>query len=159
MPATIETAPNGEAPGGGSSVLLSVWQVSFIVAYFWAIGLYVYSLVLHRRNRQQLQHSKTHQSSPDIESKTHEPIETTALINGDKSSSNASKMTGVLQDFWSTPLVRCMLMDQQAVMDSSGMLLHMVEFGTILVWFFMCDRTNMFWQSEKVRQPLQRQHA
>ncbi len=25
-----------------------------------------------------------------------------------------------------------------------------VEFGAILVWFYMCDRTNLFWQSDKV---------
>jgi hypothetical protein len=26
-----------------------------------------------------------------------------------------------------------------------------VEFGAILLWFFLCDRTNVFWQAEKVR--------
>lgn len=26
-----------------------------------------------------------------------------------------------------------------------------VEFGAILLWFFLCDRTNVLWQAEKVR--------
>ena len=29
--------------------------------------------------------------------------------------------------------------------------LRSVEFGAILLWFFLCDRTNMLWQAEKVR--------
>jgi hypothetical protein len=29
-----------------------------------------------------------------------------------------------------------------------------VEFGSILVWFFMCDRTDLFWQAEKVGKQL-----
>jgi hypothetical protein len=29
-----------------------------------------------------------------------------------------------------------------------------VEFGTILLWFFVCDRTTVFWQAEKVRRVL-----
>lgn len=28
---------------------------------------------------------------------------------------------------------------------------HSVEFGAILLWFFVCDRTTVFWQAEKVR--------
>lgn len=149
MPAATEAAPDGGAAGGGSFVLLSVGQVSFIVGYLWAIGLYIYSIVLHRRKPLQVTLSKAHLSDPDIESKAHQALETTSLVNGDKSSNGASKPTGVLQDFWSTPLVRCMLMDRQAIMDCGDTLLHMVEFGSILVWFFMCDRTDLFWQAEK----------
>lgn len=81
-------------------------QVSFIVGYLWAIGLYIYSIVLQRRKPLQVTLSKAHLSDPDIESKAHQALETTSLVNGDKSSNGASKPTGVLQDFWSTPLVR-----------------------------------------------------
>jgi hypothetical protein len=81
-------------------------QVSFSVAYLWAIGLYIYSLVLHRRKAPPSPLSKAHLSDPDIESKAHQALETTALVNGDKSSNGAGKLTGVLQDFWTTPLVR-----------------------------------------------------
>jgi hypothetical protein len=81
-------------------------QVSFIVAYLWAIGLYLYSLVLLRNYKPPSPLSKAHLSDPDIESKAHQALETTSLVNGDKSSNGASKPTGVLQDFWTTPLVR-----------------------------------------------------
>jgi hypothetical protein len=88
------------------SFQLNVLQVSFIVAYLWAIGLYVYSLVLHRRTRPLSPLSKDHLSDPDIESKAHQALETTALVNGEKGSNGSSRPTGILQDFWTTPLVR-----------------------------------------------------
>ncbi|KAF8072744.1 RWA3 [Scenedesmus sp. PABB004] len=148
--------------------LPTVGQVSFCVAYLWAIGLYLYALALSRAKTATLAAMKVHLSDPDIESKAHEAIETTALVNGgDKDGAAAApgggggdgggggggsssvKPSAVLAGFWSTPLFRCLRLEQSAVLGSKDTLLHIVEFGSILVWFYMCDRTNIFWQSEK----------
>eukprot|EP00879_Flechtneria_rotunda_P013391 GHRR01013981.1.p1 GENE.GHRR01013981.1~~GHRR01013981.1.p1 ORF type:complete len:297 (+),score=47.96 GHRR01013981.1:141-1031(+) len=136
-------APSGAAP------LISVGQISFCIAYLWSISLYIYSLLLHRA---WIQSSlpKAHLSDADIESKTHELQETALLVNGDsKAASHLSKQKGALQEFCSTPLVGCILLDQHAIREAREILCHIIEFGTILVWFYMCDRTNLFWQSEK----------
>jgi len=48
--------------------------------------------------------SKAHLSDPDIESKTHEALESTGLVNGDAKGAAHSKPVSVLQDFCSTGL-------------------------------------------------------
>eukprot|EP00878_Enallax_costatus_P002338 GHUV01002514.1.p1 GENE.GHUV01002514.1~~GHUV01002514.1.p1 ORF type:complete len:554 (+),score=112.56 GHUV01002514.1:827-2488(+) len=139
------SAPDGSA----SALVLSVGQVSFLVGYLWAIGLYVYASLLHL-HRTPSHLAKAHLSDADIESKAHEALETAALVNGDnKNHEPHSKQTGMLQEFWSTAFMRCVRLDRSAVLENRDTLLHIVEFGSILVWFYMCDRTNVFWQSEK----------
>lgn len=128
---------------------VSAGQVSFLIMYFWAIGLYIYATLLRRASPPSP--IKMHMSDPDIESKAQEAVEAAGLLNGGEASSSgkghASK--GVLSDFWATSLVRCMLLDPAAIKEARDTLLHIVEFGTILVWFYLCDRTDLFWQSEK----------
>eukprot|EP00775_Hariotina_reticulata_P006302 gene6302-6537_t len=114
--------------GVDSLPVISVGQVSFCLVYLWAIGLYLYAVLLQRTRKPSM--SKAHLSDADIESKTQEAAEAAGLINGDAKAAVNNKPVGITHDFGSSQLVS-------------------VEFGSILVWFYMCDRTNIFWQSEK----------
>lgn len=70
-------------------------------------------LFLHVPTRAHASLSKVHLSDPDIEGKAHEDVETVALVGSDRngkdsrvSSSGSSRPVGVLQDFFTTPLIK-----------------------------------------------------
>lgn len=70
-------------------------------------------MFLHVFTRAHATLGKAHLSDPDIEGKAHEVVETVALIGSDRngkdsraSSSGAGRPVGVLQDFFTTPLIK-----------------------------------------------------
>lgn len=143
-----------EQPAGASfNEVPSVAQVSFCLVYIWAVGLYVYSLLISRSRAAALagERIKVHLSDPDIEQKTAAAFaEAETLITHNGSSKPAEgKQGGLLHNFWNSALFRCLLLDQDAIVETQDTFLLIVEFGAILMWFFLCDRTNALWQAEK----------
>lgn len=45
--------------------------------------------------------------------------------------------------------MRCMLLDFEAIRANHATLKAMAEFGTLMVWYFVCDRTPLIGEGEK----------
>lgn len=141
---------------------ISVGQVSFFLTYVWAVGLYLYSLALHQR-RAAKSLSKVHLSDvqlPEYDSKQGES-EGAPLIGADRAATQQgggqgghaaqppAGRPGFVEDAAGSGFVQCLVLNEQAVVEARETLQAIVEFGTIMVWFFLCDRTDLLPASEK----------
>lgn len=120
-------------------VALGAGQASFFFAYFCTIALWVYSLILcHLRPKCS---PRTHSDEEANDGKQHDASKDPLLVKA------AAKP--MHEDMLGSTALRCILGDANAVRESHDTLTAMMQFGTIIVWFFICDRTNLLPQSEK----------
>lgn len=55
----------------------------------------------------------------------------------------------LLADAGNSGLVRCMLLDFDAIRANHTTLKAMAEFGSLMIWYFVCDRTPLIGEGEK----------
>ena len=58
---------------------------------------------------------------------------------------------GFISDVVNSSAVRCMVFDLNAIYAQRATLKFMAEFGTLMLWYYLCDRTSIFPESGKVR--------
>ncbi|KAI8469971.1 MAG: 10 TM acyl transferase domain found in Cas1p-domain-containing protein [Monoraphidium minutum] len=143
---------------------ISAGQTSFFLAYIWALALYLYALALQHKRKLL---PKVHQSEPQlpefsqggVKDDTAAAGESTPLINADgtlaagsahaAAGAAAGADSGIIAGVGSTGLIQCLLLKPAALLEHKDTLQAIVEFGSIMVWFFLCDRTDLLPASEK----------
>ncbi|GBF88415.1 CAS1 domain-containing protein [Raphidocelis subcapitata] len=148
----VDLAAAAPEASAASVPSFSVGQVACLLTYLWALALYFYALLLHSRRPKTL--PKVHISDAHLEKEraiAAAAAEAAPLVNGSSSSDGgaAAKPKGFFEDMGSSGLIQCVLMNQQALMDNKDTLLAIVEFGTIMLWFFLADRTDVLPASDK----------
>lgn len=149
---------------------LSPGQVTFFVAYAWSMVLWLLSEFLHYTSRK----PTTYEQLPDTEphGKADHKIkmeDSNGTASGDKAHStehgaagadseppsgkrytcSAKAGTSFLSDVAGSGGVRCLMFDLNAIYAHRATLKSMCEFGTIMLWYFLCDRTTIFPESAK----------
>ncbi|GAX80624.1 hypothetical protein CEUSTIGMA_g8059.t1 [Chlamydomonas eustigma] len=136
---------------------LSPGQVTFFVAYAWSLSLWIFSEYLNRSKKlltsgdyDPVEASDTEAGKAKAETALHNEQASNCSTNTDHSKQNPSK-TGhlTLEDAWNSGLVRCMLFDLDAIQRERATLKAMSEFGTLMAWYFVCDRTPLLGEAGK----------
>lgn len=119
-----------------SSVVVSPGQVTCLVAYVWILIIWAVSEFFCWA-RKTSRHADDHGPMDEIES-----------IQRNGSSDSVCKQ--VLGTVASTGFVRCLQLNKSALIENNETLRQMVEFGSWIVWYYLCDRTSLFGDSTKI---------
>lgn len=137
-------------------------QIFCGIIYVWATALWLYAEVLQRQRK--YRNTSNYDMNKDMEDGV--PLlavtaKADAAGHGGEPAPKPSpsprpakehpspRPKALMQDIMSSGLVRCMSLDADAIHDARGTLHNMFEFGTIMAFFYACDRTGLFWESEK----------
>ncbi|OAY85146.1 Protein REDUCED WALL ACETYLATION 1 [Ananas comosus] len=118
-------------------------QVSFLLGFFPVFIAWIYSEILeYRKSSSPI---KVH-SDTSLGSETIKEDDRAILLEGGlaKSSSPKFQNTSVRNN-----LIRFISMDESFLLENRTVLKAMSEIGAILVYFYVCDRTNLFPESTK----------
>uniref|UniRef100_A0A1D1Y8M1 CAS1 domain-containing protein 1 n=1 Tax=Anthurium amnicola TaxID=1678845 RepID=A0A1D1Y8M1_9ARAE len=125
---------------------LTPGQISFMLGFLPVFIAWLYSEVLEYRKSSSL--SKVHSDTNLVElgNETVKEDDRDVLLEGGLSKSSSARF----QSFSvRTNLIKFLTMDEQFLLENRAILRSMSEFGSILVYFYICDRTNIFSQSTK----------
>jgi len=139
---------------------LSPGQVTFFAVYGWTLALWLVAEFLNwRRSQYEVVGSDLETLVERGDAKDDRGHAVAATSNGrgsGGSSDDAPKppprlltWQGMVEDCVSSGLIRCMLFDLSAIKDNRDTLRSMAELGSLMVWYFMCDRTSLFNAGEK----------
>jgi len=133
--------------------LLSPGQVTFFVVYGWTLCLWLIAELLHRTRKPSHEYE---QVSSDIEGpgkqKQEDKLVEDGAANGDH---NGPRVAGArtsysfVKDALSSGLIKCMTFNLDAIYKERLTLKAMSEFGTLMVWYFICDRTPVIPEAGK----------
>ncbi|BAS73295.1 Os01g0631100, partial [Oryza sativa Japonica Group] len=121
-------------------------QVSFLLGLFPVLIAWIYSEVLEYRKSSSM---KVHSDS-NLENGTVKEDDKTVLLEGGLSKSPSTKFR---INSTKANLIRFITMDESFLLENRAVLRAMAEFGIVLVYFYICDRTNIFPESKKVLMP------
>ncbi|CAD5179544.1 unnamed protein product [Musa acuminata subsp. malaccensis] len=122
-------------------------QVSFLLGFFPVFIAWLYSEILEYRRSSSLTKVHSDVNLVDLDKEAAEEDDRAALLERGLSRSsstrfhNASVRANLIRLFIS--------MDESYLLEHRAVLRSMSEFGAILVYFYICDRTNLFSQSTK----------
>ncbi|KAL8032312.1 hypothetical protein ABFX02_13G088000 [Erythranthe guttata] len=121
-------------------------QVSFLLGVIPVIVAWIYSEWLEYKKSSS--HSKVHSDNNlvELESETIKEDERTVLMEGGLTKSLSAKLHS---PSIKTNLIRFVMMDDSFLLENRQLLRAMAEFGGILFYFYLCDRTNFFADSTK----------
>lgn len=116
--------------------------------------------------RKEQTHAHTDASAADAEGKPLLPLGAATLVDVEATSGGAAGVVGspvpgsgvVGMDTMGKPsyawsssaFYRCLMLDEEALLTSREALRSAVEFGTIIAWFFVADRTSLIAPGTKV---------
>ncbi|GFR46084.1 hypothetical protein Agub_g7569 [Astrephomene gubernaculifera] len=138
---------------------LSSGQVTFFVAFAWSVFAWLYAEYLHYNKSRAPRHE--HDEGPqDQESAKLLPITAesgqsgkAAGGQGSSSSGDASisihGASGMLGSMVNCGMVSCLLLKRQALLANRETLRTVVEFGCLMLWYFLSDRTSLLPTGEK----------
>lgn len=144
--------------------MLTTAQVWAFLLIGWSMALWLVSEALHyRKQRREGYYALVTESDIEAEAKrpvgenkaeTSTPLPTTDATVGSSDlpaiNVSPSKLNQtMLQDAMSSGLVKCMLFDLDAIQKERATLKAMAEFGALLLWYFICDRTPLVPNAEK----------
>ncbi|VAH11290.1 unnamed protein product [Triticum turgidum subsp. durum] len=118
-------------------------QVSFLLGLFPVLIAWVYSEILEYKKSSL--HGKVH-SDATLENETSKEDEKAILIEGGQLKSPSAKFRNMSTK---ANLIRFITMDEPFLLENRAVLRAMAEFGIVLVYFYICDRTNIFPESKK----------
>ncbi|CAL9193488.1 unnamed protein product, partial [Musa hybrid cultivar] len=122
-------------------------QVSFLLGFFPVFIAWLYSEILEYRRSSSLTKVHSDVNLVDLDKEAAEEDDRATLLERGLSRSsstrfhNASVRANLIRLFIS--------MDESFLLEHRAVLRSMSEFGAILVYFYICDRTNLFSQSTK----------
>ncbi|MQM21251.1 hypothetical protein Taro_054287 [Colocasia esculenta] len=125
---------------------LTPGQVSFMLGFVPVLIAWLYSEVLEYRKSSS--HSKVHSDSNLVElaNESIKDGDRDALLEGGLSKSASARFQS---SSVRTNLIKFLTMDEQFLLENRATLKAMSEFGSILAYFYICDRTNVFSQTTK----------
>ncbi|CAL5018601.1 unnamed protein product [Urochloa decumbens] len=117
------------------------FQVSFLLVLSSVLTAWIYSEVLGYRASSS--HDKVH-SDAYLGNETIKEDEKAVLLEGGLSKLPSRDKSAMAN------LIRFITLNKSFLLENRGVLRAMSEFGIILVYFYICDRTNIFAESKKV---------
>ncbi|KAL6842602.1 hypothetical protein ACP4OV_027446 [Aristida adscensionis] len=117
-------------------------QVSFLLGLFPVLIAWIYSEILEYRKSSSI---KVHADS-NLEKETGREDDKAVLLEGGLSKSPSTKLRNMSTK---ANLLRFITLDEQFLLENRAVLRAMAEFGIVLVYFYVCDRTNIFPESKK----------
>ncbi|XP_042040528.1 protein REDUCED WALL ACETYLATION 3-like isoform X1 [Salvia splendens] len=121
-------------------------QVSFLLGVIPVIITWIYSEWLEYRKSSSLSKVHSDNNLTELESEAIKEDERAVLLEGGlaKSASTKSSSSSI-----KTNIIRFLTMDDAFLLENRLLLRAMAEFGGILFYFYVCDRTDIFSDSTK----------
>lgn len=121
-------------------------QVSFMFGIVPVFIAWIYSEILEYKKSSS--HSKVHSdiNLGDLESETIKEDDRAVLLDGSLAKSASAKFQS---SSIKANLIRFLTMDESFLLENRASLRTMSEVGALLVYFYICDRTNLFPDSKK----------
>ncbi|KAJ4732280.1 O-acetyltransferase-like [Rhynchospora pubera] len=121
-------------------------QLSFLLGFEVILVSWLYSEWLHYKKHSS--HEKVHSDSDEnlveLENQISKEDEKAGLLEGGLTKAASSKNVSVMAN-----LSRFLRRDESFFTENRAILRAMAEFGGILIYFYICDRTDIFPQAEK----------
>ncbi|GIL49663.1 hypothetical protein Vafri_5946 [Volvox africanus] len=144
---------------------ISSGQVTLFVAFIWSIVAWIYAEYLHSR-RPPAKHGDEESPSKEEAAKllpNGGSSESAALSSANGNATHGSgtleepahisKAYGIHSNMWesmtNSGLVSCLLFKRQAIEQHRLTLRAVVEFGLLIIWYFVADRTTIIPEGEK----------
>ncbi|KAG6419306.1 hypothetical protein SASPL_121522 [Salvia splendens] len=126
---------------------LTPGQVSFLLGVIPVIAAWMYSEWLEYKKSFPFPKVHSDYNLATLESQIVKEDDRAVLIEGGITKSSSTKLS---TPSIKTNLIRFLLMDDLFLLENRQVLRAMAEFGGILFYFYLCDRTNFFADSTKV---------
>lgn len=123
---------------------ITAGQVSFLLGFIPIFVAWVYSEILEYKRSSF--HSKVHSDNNLVElgNEPSKEDDRAVLLEGGLAKAVSPKSSSIKLN-----LMRFVTMDESFLLDNRATLRAMAEFGAILVYFYVCDRTNLLGDSTK----------
>ncbi|XP_062225087.1 protein REDUCED WALL ACETYLATION 3-like isoform X2 [Phragmites australis] len=121
-------------------------QVSFLLGLSYVLAAWIYSEILGYR--ESLSHEKVH-SDAHLDNETIKQDDKAVLLEGGHGQSKPPSSTKFRNMSTKANLIRFITLDESFLLQNRAVLRAMAEFGIIMVYFYICDRTNIFPESKK----------
>uniref|UniRef100_A0A7N0UB30 Cas1p 10 TM acyl transferase domain-containing protein n=1 Tax=Kalanchoe fedtschenkoi TaxID=63787 RepID=A0A7N0UB30_KALFE len=127
---------------------LTPGQVSFLLAFVPVLVAWIYSEYLEYKKNSITSKVRSDINLVPLGNETIKEDDRAVLLEGGGLQS-ASPRAGARSSSFTTPLFRFLLMDESFLIENRLTLRAMAEFGVLLIYFYICDRTNIFGESKK----------
>uniref|UniRef100_A0A7N0UEJ5 Cas1p 10 TM acyl transferase domain-containing protein n=2 Tax=Kalanchoe fedtschenkoi TaxID=63787 RepID=A0A7N0UEJ5_KALFE len=127
---------------------LTPGQVSFLLAFVPVFIAWVYSEYLEYKKNSISSKVRSDINLVQLGNETVKEDDRAVLLEGGGLQS-ASPRVAARSSSFTTPLFRFLLMDESFLIENRLTLRAMAEFGVLLAYFYICDRTNIFGESKK----------
>ncbi|KAG4378417.1 hypothetical protein AAZX31_17G035600 [Glycine max] len=121
-------------------------QVSFLLGIIPVVVAWIYSEMLEYRNNYVPSRAQSDINLVEIGSDVVKDEDRAALLEGGALQSGSPKARSLTA---SPSIIRFLLMDEYFLLENRLTLRAMSEFGLILAYFYLCDRTDFFASSKK----------
>ncbi|KAI5670793.1 hypothetical protein M9H77_11157 [Catharanthus roseus] len=121
-------------------------QVSFLLGYIPVVVSWLYSEWLEYRKSSSPSKVHSDNNLVELERETIKEDDRAVLLEGGLAKSPSVKLSIYSVK---TNLIRFLTMEDSFLLENRAILRAMSEFGGILVYFYLCDRTNLFADSTK----------
>lgn len=125
---------------------LTPGQVSFLLGFIPVFIAWLYSEIVEYRKSLSPSKFHSHVSLVELESAVVKEAEHAVLIEGSLPKSAPANLQNASVR---TNLIRFATMDEVFLLENRALLRSMSELGVILVYFYLCDRTNLFSEANK----------
>ncbi|KAL0305532.1 UNVERIFIED_CONTAM: protein REDUCED WALL ACETYLATION 3 [Sesamum radiatum] len=122
-------------------------QVSFLLGVIPVIVAWIYAEWLEYKKSSSLSKVHSDNNLVELESETIKEDDRAALMEGGLTKTSSMKLPN---PSIKTNLIRFLMMEDSFLLENRQLLRAMAEFGGILFYFYLCDRTNFFADSTKV---------
>lgn len=129
----------------GTPASASPGQVSFLLGLVPVLISWIYAEVLEYRRKSAASKEHPEISLVEFRNEQVKEDEKAILVEGGSLPSASPRA----RNESSSPILRFLLMDETFLLDNRLTLRAMSEFGLLLAYFYLCDRTNLFGESTK----------
>ncbi|KAL0398372.1 UNVERIFIED_CONTAM: protein REDUCED WALL ACETYLATION 1 [Sesamum radiatum] len=121
-------------------------QVAFLLGVIPVIVAWIYAEWLEYKKSSSLSKVHSDNNLVELESETIKEDDRAALLEGGLTKASSMKLPNTSIK---TNLIRFLMMEDSFLLENRQLLRAMAEFGGILFYFYLCDRTNVFADSTK----------
>ncbi|KAM0945943.1 putative N-acetylneuraminate 7-O(or 9-O)-acetyltransferase [Dioscorea sansibarensis] len=125
---------------------LTPGQVSFLLAFFPVFTAWLYSEILEYKKTSFPSKVHSDVSLPELGNEAANEDDQTVLLEGGLPRSISTKLQNASIR---ANLIRFITLEESFLLENRAVLKAMSEFGATLVYFYICDRTNLFPESTK----------
>ncbi|CAM8979523.1 unnamed protein product [Rhodiola kirilowii] len=128
---------------------LTPGQVSFLLAFVPVFVAWIYSEYLEYKKNSVTSKVRSDINLVQLGSDAIKEDDRAVLLEGGGLQSASPRATAPRSSPFTTPLIRFVMMDEAFLIENRLTLRAMAEFGVLLAYFYICDRTNIFGESKK----------